>query len=309
MVKAQRNKNAVRRKKTTTPSASASTDAARTTEGLVPTSTRDYLTVDDPIIGQQFVCMSFVSPKDDVLPRKDAFFFQKYVDEIFRSKVQGFTEAVQASPGSAQAFTQALLEDVSDVSNDLAAFLSSNQVRLNDLFSELNSTQLTTSGFKVRGCFPDITTAKRRAELLQRLEPHLDVFVAQVGAWCPFNPSAESIGDVVYDETELNTLMMKKKEAEDAKSSAYADSTSTRIEKTRRDGAGPSGRALDTVPEETESADEEEDEEEVVDIAVADADADAEGGASKHSDDAGTDTDGVVDWQDVNNEDAKDETA
>lgn len=209
---------------------------------LVPTRKVDYLTEDAAIVGQAYVCVSFISPTD-ILPRKDAFCFDMFVKEIFRPKIEAFVAAVNESPASIGQFSDSILSDIRDVHSDVSTFVAHNQARLDDLFAAENPLQLTTSGFKVRGSFPDVESAKKRAEFLQQQDATVDVFVAQVGAWCPFNPAAEEIGDIVYDETELNTLMKKKREAEQAKAATFAQSTEIRVEATRRDAQQGQGRA------------------------------------------------------------------
>lgn len=215
------------------------------TDELVPTRKVDYLTEDAPIVGQAYVCVSFISPTD-ILPRKDAFCFDLFVNEVFRPKLEAFVAAVNESPSSVGQFAESILTDIRDVQSDVSAFIANNQSRLDELFAAENPLQLTTSGFKVRGSFPDVESAKKRAEFLQQEDSTVDVFVAQVGAWCPFNPAAEGIGDVVYDETELNTLMRKKREAEQAKAAVFAQSTEMRVEATRRDAQQGRIEEMDT---------------------------------------------------------------
>jgi hypothetical protein len=201
--------------------------------------------------------MSFVSPTD-ILPAKDTFCFDKYIKEVFRPKIDTFVSATKESPASITQFSDALSCDLKEVSNDVTAFLSANRSRLDEEFAALNPMELTTAGFKVRGSYPDMDSARKRAEALQRQDKSMDVFVAQVGAWCPFHPSAESIGDVVYDETELNTLMKLKKEADESRESAYVSSTAERVVATRADGASTSRLALETVFEDAEDAEDAE---------------------------------------------------
>lgn len=227
--------------------ADAGDDRAR----RVPTTEVDHLTEDPPVVGQAFACVSFVSPTD-VLPRRDAFFFQAFLAEVFRPKIEAFADAAVSSPASARTFADALVNDLEDIGTDFDAFVGRESARLDDAFAAENPLQLTTQGFKVRGCCPDLDTAKSRAEALRREDPTTDVFVAQVGAWCPFNPSPESIGDVVYDETELNTLMKLRKEADASRLKAFTETTKTRIEETRREGAAGANR--DTAADDDDAA-------------------------------------------------------
>ena len=48
--------------------------------------------------------------------------------------------------------------------------------------------------------------------LLVRMGDKFDIFVGQVGCWCPWSPNPEDLQDQEYAETELNTLMKKYKE-------------------------------------------------------------------------------------------------
>ena len=217
----------------------------------IPVDNVDHLTVDPPITGQAFACVSFVSP-EDVLPMKEGFFMEKFVRDVLIPRVNTFADAVCESPESARAFADALAQDVSNIHQDFKTYTGREAVALEDEFAALNPLRLTARGFKVRGCCPDLETARTRAAALRRDDPTTDVFVAQVGAWCPFNPSAESIGDAVYDETELNTLMAMRKQQDTARASAFSESTAQRIEETRRQGQ--LGR-VDTIVEEDEEND------------------------------------------------------
>ena len=64
---------------------------------------------------------------------------------------------------------------------------------------------------KIRGVFDTTEEAKIRAEVLKRSGDKFDIFLGQVGCWCPFSPNPEDLQDQEYAETELNTLMKKYK--------------------------------------------------------------------------------------------------
>jgi hypothetical protein len=55
-----------------------------------------------------------------------------------------------------------------------------------------------------------------RAKMLRESDPHFDVFVGPVGVWMPWDPEAYRTGNVQYLEKELNDLMHKKHENEEA---------------------------------------------------------------------------------------------
>jgi hypothetical protein len=56
-----------------------------------------------------------------------------------------------------------------------------------------------------------------------------DIFVAQVGCWCPWSPNPNDLENQEYAETSLNTLMMKYKENMDARDQEYSDRKNTKI--------------------------------------------------------------------------------
>jgi len=225
--------------------------------GLVPVKTADYLTEDDPVTGQAFACVSFASPTD-ILPRKDAFFFERYVRDVFVPKTNAFADAAALTPEKVAEFAAGFKQDISDICADFDAFCASNQTSLEDQFAAENPDSLTTEGFKVRGSYPTLEAARKRAESLRDTDPAVDVFVAQVGAWCPFNPRSESVGEVVYQESELNTLMKMKREADARKDEMYRSNTDARVEAAKREGAGGErGGSLPAI-EEIESGDDDE---------------------------------------------------
>lgn len=64
----------------------------------------------------------------------------------------------------------------------------------------------------MRGVFETLKEAQVRAELLRRMgDTKFDIFVGQVGVWCPWSPNPEDIQEQEYAETQLNTLMKQYK--------------------------------------------------------------------------------------------------
>ena len=148
----------------------------------------DHLDVDPTVPGQQFVCLSFVSP-EKILPLKEAYFRKAFWaflkerhDEIDYALVENF---------------EALYE----------TFLGEQQQELEDAFHEENAFQTTIRGLKVRGTYNTKHEADVRARVLQKLDSSHHVFVAPVGYWLPWDPSADAIQDQVYQEEQLNELM------------------------------------------------------------------------------------------------------
>ena len=158
-------------------------------------SVEDHLDVDAPIPGQQFVCLSFVSP-EKILGQKEAYFrtaFWKHLranyDEIDFGLVENFESMY-------------------------ATFLDTEGQRLEETFHEENQFQTTIRGLKIRGTYNTKHEADIRAKVLQKLDGSHHVFVAPVGYWLPWDPAEDAIQDQVYQEEQLNELMKNYKQNE-----------------------------------------------------------------------------------------------
>ena len=153
-----------------------------------PPAVEDHLDVDAEIPGQKFVCLSFVSP-ERVLPQKDAYFrkqFWRYLKEQHDSIDFNL---------------------VSDLEDLYATFLDQCEQKMEEAFHEQNDFQTSIRGLKVRGVYSTKHEADTRARVLQKLDRHHHVFVAPVGYWLPWDPSADAVQDQVYQEEQLNELM------------------------------------------------------------------------------------------------------
>ena len=156
----------------------------------IPDSTvkEDHLDVDTPIPGQQFVCLSFVSP-EKILEQKETFFrkaFWKYMKTNYDT------------------IDFALIENLETL---YATFIDQEEQALEESFHEGNAIQTTIRGLKVRGTYNSKHEADIRAKVLQKLDRSHHVFVAPVGYWLPWDPSEDAIQDQVYQEEQLNELM------------------------------------------------------------------------------------------------------
>jgi hypothetical protein len=67
--------------------------------------------------------------------------------------------------------------------------------------------QTTVCGFKIRGCYATEAEAHNRAKFLQQCDPYHNIYVGEVGKWCPFEDDPEKAKDNEYMNKELNDLM------------------------------------------------------------------------------------------------------
>ncbi len=67
--------------------------------------------------------------------------------------------------------------------------------------------KLTVCGVKIRGCYPTYEAAKARADYLTKCDPYHNIYIGEVGKWCPFEDDPEKAKDSEYMNKDLNKLM------------------------------------------------------------------------------------------------------
>ena len=149
----------------------------------------DFLEVDTPIPGQNYTCLSFVSPEKE-LARKDLFVMHSFLKEI------------------APDFNL----DLGQLTEKYDDYVYQSRDKLEKEFTEKNDFRTSVRGVKVRGCYESLREAQVRAKVLQRKDPSFHVFVGQIGYWLPWDPCADDVEDQEYTEGHLNKLVKKYKE-------------------------------------------------------------------------------------------------
>lgn len=215
-----------------------------------------FLTDDPEIASQRWCLLSFISP-ENVLNRKEQYFFTTFInqydfylrskkmEEFFVKQIQGINnkleeeanklEALDLS-GAASACRKSTLSVetyVADFTNFIKAhnkeltasnireqyddFMYTHGPKLEDDFYAKNNFQTTMRGLKIRGSYGQKEEAEARAKKLQKQDPDHNIYVGQVGKWLPWDPSPSAIPDQEYAEEQLNNLMKKYKENEEAR--------------------------------------------------------------------------------------------
>lgn len=156
----------------------------------------DFLEVDQPIPGQNYVCLSFISP-EKVLKQKEVFFMKKFMHELLTNekKKEYF---LNMDP------EKLTYEKVDDMIED---FRITNEKQVYDEFDESVDFQTSVRGLKIRGVYDTLKEAKVRASILQKRDPKFSVFIAQCGYWVPYDPTTTDEIDSEYQERQLNELM------------------------------------------------------------------------------------------------------
>ncbi len=147
----------------------------------------DYLDVDTPIPGQQYACISFISP-EKVLVKKEQFVMKKFIKSLVNTEGNITINA-----------------DEFDTKYD--DYISLNTEEIEADFHKESGFQTSMRGVKIRGVYNTYDEATQRAKILQSSDRDFHVFVGQVGYWLPWDPNADNIAEQEYMEKELNELM------------------------------------------------------------------------------------------------------
>jgi hypothetical protein len=190
----------------------------------------DFLEVDTKIPGQNYVCLSFVSP-EKVLKQKEIFNVTKFLEFLFNDNEIGTVDVREKLMNKEINITY---DEISKIYGD---WKYSRTEDLESLFFEKNDYHTSMRGLKVRGVYDTHKEASVRAQVLRRKDPSFNVFVGQVGYWLPWDPECESIAEQEFQENQLNELVKKYKENLNNRDSLYDQIKHERIEKANKEVA------------------------------------------------------------------------
>tara|TARA_B100001057_G_scaffold496206_1_gene597062 strand:+ start:201 stop:1064 length:864 start_codon:yes stop_codon:yes gene_type:complete len=192
---------------------------------------QDYLEVDKPIPGQNFVCLSFVSP-EKTLKQRELFLFNKFMNQRCGEWELKIDEIIKDASDELKTKIGTELKEVlvkemkytySEFDSKFEDFKYKYNDDLNKAFSRIAGQQTSVRGVKVRGVYDSVQEAERKAKELQRLDSSFHVFVGQVGYWLPWDPQADNVQDEEYLEDELNNLMKEYKKNEVSRDIFYEE--------------------------------------------------------------------------------------
>ena len=210
----------------------------------------DYLEVDPPVPGQNYVCLSFVSP-EDMIRKKTLFEARRFVEHTL-SRLNATEETERLTPE--QVVEKLTMEGYSDYS-------ITHEQENTELFNEQNESRTSVRGIKVRGVFESLKEAQRKAKILQTRDQTFHVFVGQVGYWLPWDPNPDNIENQEYSEQHLNEIVKKYKENKQAKDEVWTKDVQRRIDATKADGqkgALESSNKIEVIDEKKEKEQAEE---------------------------------------------------
>ena len=191
------------------------TASATTVTSVTSVKEVDYLDEDKPIRGQNFVLLSFISP-EDVLVNKEAYMFSKFITK-FSEDMTKLLDGISAKYSDSKDFVDSVKENNAfifnpkDMSEQYGFYKSVNNQELETSYHRDNNFTTSIRGIKVRGVFDTIEEAKNRSEFVKKIDNKFNIYIAQVGCWCPWSPNPDCLENQEYAETQLNTLMKEYK--------------------------------------------------------------------------------------------------
>jgi len=188
----------------------------------------DFLEVDSKIPGQNYVCLSFVSP-EKILKEKEVFFMTKFLDYIVNDQEQ-LVQDIRT-----KILNKEIVTNYDTMSKLYGDWKYSRTTNLEAEFFELNDFRTSMRGIKVRGVYDSHKEASVRAQTLRRKDPSFNVFIGQVGYWLPWDPECETVPEQEYQEAQLNDLVKNYKENLDNRDILYENVKNERIEKAKKE--------------------------------------------------------------------------
>ena len=203
----------------------------------------DFLENDTPIPGQNYVCLSFLSP-ESCIADKQLFLTYNFLKDSATTLFNKESE----NQVSFESFKGQYEE-----------YCFREQERLQKQFHEDNDFTTSVRGLKVRGVYDNIVEAKYRAKQLQRKAPLFNVFVGQVGFWLPWDPSPGQISEQEYLNDQLNTLMKSYRENQEQKNMVWSQNKDNIMKKVANDANNANAQESKSELEEKISVMEESD--------------------------------------------------
>jgi len=217
----------------------------------------DLCDEDQPIAGQKFACISFVSP-EKTLKKREVYLFDQFIKQWeFSKSMERYFDFVHFIAYKYNLKVETLIDDFNDfvkeetdklkksgIEDDYKNFMDKQEEKLNEQFNREHSFQTSVRGLKIRGSFPTQEEAEMKCKKLREQDPNHDIFVGPVGVWVPWDPDAYKTGRVEHLEEELNALHkeklkneeMAKKEFEERVRETKKKAIMENIEKAKKSG-------------------------------------------------------------------------
>ena len=179
---------------------------------MIPVAEKDLLEQDPHIRGQNYACLSFLSP-EDIVKKKESYYFENYVqhfskrmNELFDNLETHFKDKKDDLHAVKDQFEHVF--DNTKISEDFKFFIANNSEVLDTEFNKMHDYQTSVRGIKIRGVYDSVQEAQARCEHLRKMDNEkFNIYISEVGAWCPWDPNPNDIKDQNYAVDSLNTMM------------------------------------------------------------------------------------------------------
>jgi Family of unknown function (DUF5832) len=197
-------------------------------DGQINAKYIDLCDEDQPIAGQKFACLSFISP-EKVLKQRESFMFEEFLKQWdFKKSMDKFFDFLHFISFKYSLNVETVIQDYTEfiqeegpklkeagIEDDFKNFLDKNEEQLTHKFQKANEFQTSVRGLKIRGVFPTQEEAEMKCKKLRDMDPNHDILVGPVGLWLPWDPDAYKTGRVEFMEDELNQLHHEKMKNEE----------------------------------------------------------------------------------------------
>ena len=183
----------------------------------------DLCDEDQPIAGQKFACLSFVSP-EKILKKREVYLFDQFIKRWdFSKSMERYFEFIHFIAYKYSLKVDTLISDFNEfvkeessklqksgIEDDYKNFMDKEEDKLSEKFNKEHAFQTSVRGLKVRGVYGTQDEAENKSKQLREQDPSHDIFVGPVGTWLPWDPDAYKTGRVEHMEEELNALHQEK---------------------------------------------------------------------------------------------------
>lgn len=169
-----------------------------------------FLTKDPAIRGQNWVCLSFVSPEDVLIKRElyELFEFLKPLASDVRELIDNSASNLPADMVNAIRQKYSYLWNEDEMKSFFGNFRSQNCLKLENDYRDKFGAATNVRAVKVRGVFDSMEEAHAKCRDLRDFDNGMfNIYVASVGCWCPWSPDPNEISDNVFMDDALQKLM------------------------------------------------------------------------------------------------------
>ena len=117
---------------------------------------------------------------------------------------------------------------------DYEDFMFKNEQKLEDEFHQMNDFHTTIRGIKVRGVYATEAEASARAKRLQKSDPNFNIYMGAVGKWMAWDPNPNNVSEQEYANDQLNTLMKKYRDNEEARDVFYTEQKKKKVGESKK---------------------------------------------------------------------------